>query len=75
MSRTPLWHQQLCQLRHRQQWEGDRRGRNNSPESPENTFAVRSVAQLPTPIERLLMEGSCSIWGRSMEVRCCLKTV
>ena len=47
---------------------GDSRGRNNSPGSPGNTFAVSSEAQLPTPIGRLLMEGSCSILGKSMEV-------
>ena len=41
----------------------------------ENTSAVRSAALLPTSIGRLLMEVSCSIWCRSTEVRCCLKTV
>ena len=36
---------------------------------------MRSAARLSTPIGRLLMEVSCSIWGKSTEVRCCLKTV
>ena len=65
------------QVRHRQQcgMPEDRPSRNNSPGSSGNTFAVRSAAQLPTPTGRLMMEGSCSIWRRSTEVRRCLKTV
>ena len=39
---------------------------------PGSTFAVRSVAQLPTLTRRQQMEVSCSIIGRSQEVRCCL---
>ena len=53
----------------------DRPDRNKCPTSPGSTFAARSVVQLPTLTRRLRMEVSCSIWGRSTEVRCCLQTV
>ena len=50
----------------------DRPNRNKCPGS---TFAVRSVAQLPTLTRRQQMEVQCTIIGRSTEVRCCLQTV
>ena len=50
----------------------DRPIRNKCPQS---TFPVRSVAQLPTLARRQQMEVSCSTWGRSTEVRCCLQTL
>ena len=61
VSRTPLRHQWPCQPRLRQQWRipRDSRGRNNSPGSPGNTFAVHSAAQLQTPTGSLCLK---TVW-------------